>query len=517
MKYTVDNRLDYNISHQDYYSPVQLKLPVDVSYSIDEDDPVRTFMEVIGGLNLNKYFKKTNRGREGYNDTILLKIVLFAFMENIRSLRAIEKACKTDIRFMWLSGGIKPSHMAFQRFISERLIKEIDLIFYEVNSYLIEKENIDTSILYIDGTKIEGNARKFSFVWKKAILNYQKKLFIKISKELIKINTLSDYNFEIKDEYKPSDMVPVYMALLRYCMTNNIEFVYGKGRRKTVYQRHFEKIKEYYDKLEEYENHLIICGERNSYSKTDVDATFMHGKEDYYNKTGIFKPYYNIQIGVSDEYILHMGVFPNPSDSRTWIPFFESYKERYKKLPKCPVADAGYGSYDNYMYCVEHDMGLYMKYNMYSKEKESKFKKQLYKIKNMTKINNQFVSNDGFIYTYSHDTTHRYTDYLSINQIFNLDETQLELAKEKKAPKTIGYNPILLEFQDKVKENLESEHGNTLRINRSIQVEGAFGDIKHNMEYDRIQRRGQQNVENELYLICIGYNLRKFHNKKYRN
>lgn len=175
MKYTVDNRLAYNIPKQDYYSPVQLKLPVDVSYSIDEDDPLRTFMEVIGGLNLNKYFKKSHRGREGYNDTILLKIVLFAFMENIRSLRAIEKECKTDIRFMWLSGGIKPSHMAFQRFISERLIKEIDLIFYEVNSYLIEKENIDTSILYIDGTKIEANARKFSFVWKKAILNYQKK------------------------------------------------------------------------------------------------------------------------------------------------------------------------------------------------------------------------------------------------------------------------------------------------------------------------------------------------------
>ena len=233
MKYFVENRLDYNIHKQDYYSPVQLELPVDISYSIEEDDPVRTIMEVMGGLNLSRFFKKSRRGREGYNDTILLKIVLFAYMENIRSLREIEKACRTDIRFMWLSGGIKPSHMAFQRFIFERLIKEIDLIFYEINSYLIDKENIDTNVLYIDGTKIEANARKFSFVWKKSILNYQAKLYQKITLELEKINMIPGYNFKTNKKYEPEEMIPIYMKFLNHCIDHNIEFVYGQGRRKT--------------------------------------------------------------------------------------------------------------------------------------------------------------------------------------------------------------------------------------------------------------------------------------------
>lgn len=91
-----------------------------------------------------------------------------------------------------------------------------------------------------------------------------------------------------------------------------MEFVQGKGHKKSQLQRNYEEIKEYRDKLKEYEAHLRICGERNSYSKTDHDATFMHSKEDYYMKTGIFIPAYNVQLGVSDEYILYAKVYPNP-------------------------------------------------------------------------------------------------------------------------------------------------------------------------------------------------------------
>ena len=162
-------------------------------------------------------------------------------------------------------------------------------------------------------------------------------------------------------------------------------------------------------------------------------------------------------------------------------------------------------------------MKLYMKYNNYSKEKEPKFKKNLYNIKNMTKDGNQIISQDGLRYIYSHDINSSYTENLSISQRYKIDESQIEIAKEKGAPKSVGYNPVLMEFQETAFKNLESEKGIKLRTNRSSQAEGAFGDIKHNMEYERIQRRGKQNVENELYLICIGYNLRKFHNKKYRN
>ena len=506
----------YTTHKQDYYSTVQLKLPVDISYSIEEDDPVRTFMEVMGGINLRRFFKRPRRGREGYNDTILLKIVLFAYMENIRSLRSIEKACKTDIRFMWLSGGLKPSHMAFQRFISDRLIAEIDLIFYEVIQNLIEKDSINTDVLYIDGTKFEANAHKFTFVWKRAILNYQSNLYTKITKEIQSINTLECFNYDIKSAYSAADLEPIYRDLVFHCLKHDIKFVYGKGTRKSVYQRHYDLIKSYADKLVEYEEHLRICGERNSYSKIDHDATFMHGKEDYYNKTGIFKPYYNVQIGVSDEYIMHVGVYQNPTDTKTWIPFFESYKEHFDTLPTKPVADAGYGSYDNYLYCLENGMELYMKYNLYSKEKESQYKKRKYTYKNMEHDHETITSKDGLVYIYSHDTMSTKTDYPCLTQIFKLKDEYMDIREDVKAPKTISYNPILMELQQEAKRNLDSDEGIDLRTKRSIQVEGAFGDIKNNMEYRRIQRRGIKNVENEIYLICIGFNLRKFHNKRYR-
>ena len=556
----------YTTHKQDYYSTVQLKLPVDISYSIEEDDPVRTFMEVMGGINLRRFFKRPRRGREGYNDTILLKIVLFAYMENIRSLRSIEKACKTDIRFMWLSGGLKPSHMAFQRFISDRLIAEIDLIFYEVIQHLIEKDSINTDVLYIDGTKFEANAHKFTFVWKRAILNYQSNLYTKITKEIQSINTLECFNYEIKSAYSAADLEPIYRDLVFHCLKHDIKFVYGKGTRKSVYQRHYDLIKSYADKLVEYEEHLRICGERNSYSKIDHDATFMHGIfegrtgnrdksiedglvifimpgmhrtsndsihlnpkkwewlkaiaqktwQDYYNKTGIFKPYYNVQIGVSDEYIMHVGVYQNPTDTKTWIPFFESYKEHFDTLPTKPVADAGYGSYDNYLYCLENGMELYMKYNLYSKEKESQYKKRKYTYKNMEHDHETITSKDGLVYIYSHDTMSTKTDYPCLTQIFKLKDEYMDIREDVKAPKTISYNPILMELQQEAKRNLDSDEGIDLRTKRSIQVEGAFGDIKNNMEYRRIQRRGIKNVENEIYLICIGFNLRKFHNKRYR-
>ncbi len=145
----------------------------------------------------------------------------------------------------------------------------------------------------------------------------------------------------------------------------------------------------------------------------------MHGKEDYYSKTGIFKPYYNLQIGVSDEYILHLGVYPNPTDTKTFIPFLETYFERYKSNPKYPVADAGYGSYDNYLYCLDHDMGLFMKYGHFNKENESKFKRKIYNVKNMDITPNKITAIDGTTYTYSHDYIQRRGLYPQHKKVYN--------------------------------------------------------------------------------------------------
>ena len=168
------------------------------------------------------------------------------------------------------------------------------------------------------------------------------------------------------------------------------------------------------------------------------------------------------------------------------------------------------------MYCVEQGMGLFMKYANYHIQKEKKFKKQLYKHQNMKRIGNTFISDDGLEYVYSHDNINRYSKQLSINRIFVLKDNLLDKPIELNAPKSIGYNHILTEMQSVAFENLESEEGIELSVQISIQVEGAFGDIKNNMDYRRIMRRGFKNVENEISLVFLGYNLRKVHNKKLR-
>lgn len=495
------------------YKPVQLSLPVRTEHLIDKNDAVVSFLEVVGGLNLKKFIKTSKKGRQQYDPEMILRIILFGYMQKKFSLRDLEEACKIDIRFMFLADNQRPSHMVFQRFIQDKLKGSLEDIFYEINEFLIEKEKIDTSKLYIDGTKIEANANKFTFVWKKAVLNYQAKLFVKISKELQHLNTIMNQSFEIKSEYTSLDLSVPIGTVLSEIDRLGIQFVEGKGTRKHTYQRIYEHLLEYQHKCREYEIKLMICGDRNSYSKVDHDATFMHGKEDYYSKTGIFKAYYNIQIGVSDEYILHYGVFQNPTDTKTFIPFMDRYLKRYAQLPLIPVADAGYGSYDNYLYCVSHQLKLMMKYNTYSKEKEKKFLNTEFTIKNMMIDHPRLVSRTGEIYEYSHDYTLRRGINTQIKQVYFHQPTE---TSPTTCPLSISRDVVLLELQEEAKKNLDSDEGIELRVNRSIQVEGAFAEIKHNCEYTRFHRRGLDNIETEFLLISMGYNLRKYHSKKLR-
>lgn len=497
------------------YKPVQLILPLNYEHIIDKNDPVVSFTEVVGGLNLTKFIKTSDVGRHDYDSEMMLHVILFGFMENIRSLRKLEKACRTDIRFMYICKGKTPSFMAFQRFIDQKLNQSIEDIFYEINEFLIQKESINTDVIYIDGTKIEANAQKFSFVWKKAVLNHRDKHCLKISKLYQTIEKEFNISLNSRETYLPQDLDCTINMFGLYCHHYSIQFVSGKGKRKTTFQRHYETLCAYKIKLLEYEEHLRICGDRNSYSKTDHDATFMHGKEDYYSKTGIFKPYYNLQIGVSDEYILHLGVYPNPTDTKTFIPFLEGYYDRYQMYPRYPVADAGYGSYDNYLYCLDHGMKLFMKYGQFNKENEKKFKRQTYNIKNMKITPERITASDGTTFKYSHDYIQRrgiYPQYKKVYKHENWDESM----ETKKIPKTISYDPVMIQLQDQARKNLKRPNGNELRTQRSIQVEGAFGDIKANAEYVRIQRRGNRSVQTELILVAIGFNLRKYHAKKFR-
>jgi transposase len=488
---------------QGYFNPKQLKLPLSFDIKIPFDSEVRTFDEVFRRIDLNQYVITDQKiGRIGYNPVNMLKLILFCQMENITSLRDMAKAAQHDIRIMWLTDELKPSHQTISEFMKNRLKDHIENIFDDLSQYLIDSEKIDTEKLFIDGTKIEANANKYTFVWKGSLEKFRDKLYQKITKQIEKLNhhyqEMGIY-FPLDETYDLDYLKRILDFLKKEIEKSEVSFVYGKGKRKTALQRDYEKMLEYDTKLKEYHESIDIIGpDRNSCARTDHDATFMHMKEDHM-RNGQLKPGYNVQIGVSDEYILHLDIFQDRNDYQTFIPFLKGYHHRYAYYPKYPVADAGYGGLNNYRYLQDNEMELYQKYSMYSKDTTDKKRmSDPYFTLDLVKDGKDYIAKNGERLSY------KYTNNRG-NDVYELPDG-----------KTKEINDENLAYQKKVIENLQSELGIELRIQRSIQVEGAFGIIKEQMKFRRFRRRGIQNVKFEFMLIAIGYNLKKFHNKKYR-
>ena len=511
------------------YTPKQLKLPIEIEKKIDFSDPVYSFCEIVDKIDLSKFFVmkgyKTGRPRCSY--TKLLKIVLFSFMENgYFSLRQIEKACKTDIRYMWILEDMKvPSFVTIGNFIRENLTNTIEKIFTEINKIIFEKENVDIEHTYIDGTKIEANANKYSWVWKKSCIKNRDKTFKKVTEIIEKINEeelkLMDIKIEKREEYTIEYLEQIIEKYKEIFDIEPEKFVYGKGVRKTNYQRRYEKLKEYKDKLKKYAKHIEICGEiRNSYSKTDKSATFMRIKRDYMGNDQLL-PAYNMQVAVCDEYIATVDVKQYASDTECFAPLMEKFNRQYGKYPKYPIADAGYGSYNNYIFCEQHNMEKYMKFTMFEKEsKDEKYRNNPYKSTNFEhdEEGNLICPNNRKLkFKYSR---HVYGNkYGRTEEIYECESCENCTHKQKCCPRAknnrkVQINRELTSMHEEVLRNLCSIQGALLCMNRSIQAEGTYGIIKSDKEYKRIRRRGLESVMLELTIICCGFNLYKYHNKK---
>jgi transposase len=492
-------------SNQVYFNAKQLKLPLSLDILIPFDSEARTFDEVFRRIDLGKYLVRDSQiGRIPYNPVNMLKLILFCHMEKIKTLREMEKAARNDIRLMWLTDETKPTHETIKRFIDERLSKSIEEIFKTMNEYIIESEQIDRERLYIDGTKIEANANKYTFIWKGSIEKFQMKLQKSITKVLDRMNRRYEEQclyFERFEYYEVEYLERIKNFLEIEIDREGLKFVSGKGTRKKALQRDYEDISGYLEKLRGYIKYLDIIGpDRNSCARTDHAATFMHMKEDHM-RNGQLKPGYNVQIGVADEFILHVDIFQERNDYKTFIPFMEGFKKAYGYQPKYPVADAGYGGLSNYRYLKENKMELYQKYNMY--EKDTSDKKRI----KDPKIAMNLKKDESGNYIWPEGGT---LQYLWRNNKGN-DVYQLP-----NSDKRMEINEELLNYQNEVRINLKSELGIELRVERSIQVEGAFAVIKEAFKMRRFRRRGTENVKLEFILLAIGYNLAKLHSKKYR-
>ena len=510
-----------------YNTPYQLKLPLEIEKIIEISDPVYTFCEVMENIDLRKYLavKESRTGRKRYSPEILLKIILFAFMENgYVSTREIEKLCKTDIRFMYLlDEHPAPSHMTIDNFMNDVLSVSISDIFNEINRYIFKEENVDVNHVYIDGTKIAANANKYSWVWKKSSVKNRKKTFDKVTVLLDEINKTLIYHgvkFGLREEYAIEYLEEISVKYAELCNINPDVIIRGRGHHKTTEQRNYDKLNEYIEKLKKYAEHISICGEdRNSYSKTDSGATFFRMKRDYMGNDQLL-PGYNIQMGLCDEYIAVFDVKQYASDMDCFQPLMEKFNETYGRYPEYPVADAGYGSFNNYLYCEEHGMKKYMKFTMFKKECEDKsYREDPYRAVNFPiNENGNPVCPNGKEFHYLKTRPVRGNKYGRTEEIYQCEDCRNCPHKSKcskaEGNRTIRLNEELTSIHNEVLNNLNSTHGALLRMNRSIQAEGAYGTIKWNRAYTRARRRGIKGLNLEIAMISCGFNLHKYHLKQ---
>ena len=516
--------------HNNYCNSKQGYLPLFLSDCLDLLDPVLTFDRLMGGIDLNKYLTdipEYTTGRLRYNPVNMLKTVLFGFMTSgYCSLRELEDNCKVNIRFMYLMDHQTPSYRTFGYFINEILQDKIENIFNDINHAIFNDEHVDLQPLYIDGSKFEANANKQTWVWKKATEKFRYKLYEKITAEIEEINAeiaWSGVQITTNPEYVPDYLNEIVEQLVLLWELDTSTFVYGSGKRRSKEQRHYEHLTTFCQKLQEYIQKIEICGpNRNSYSKTDNSATFMRIKTDYMGNDQLL-PAYNVQIGVADEYIAVVDVNHYRSDMDCFVPLMEHFKQTYGFYPKYPVADAGYGSYNNYIFCEQNGIEKYMKFPMFKKEtKDEKYHEDPFCAVNF-RIDEQGVmrcpNDKAFHFLYRKNV--RGNQYGRKEELYECEDCSgcpyAEKCKKTDKNRTVRINQELTSMHQEVIENLESIHGALLRMNRSIQAEGTFGIMKNDRWYKRIVRRGIHSVKLEVLLVAIGHNLYKYQKKKMRN
>lgn len=496
----------------------QVVLPLDLGIKIDENDPVRKLVEICDDLDYRKLYSVYLRSWRKIDPAILFEILVFAYMNGIYSSRDIEKACKTDIRFMWiLQNEPAPDHSTIARFQNEKLTTVIEDLFYQLIAKLSEIGEISFQNIFVDGTKIEANANKYTFVWSKAVEKNLRKLEARINLELSDIANRYALNPE-------TELDEVLEFLLGYARTAKIKFVSGKGKRKTVLQRDCEKLYAYQERIEQYKQSLNICGKRNSYSKTDTDATFMRMKDDHM-MNGQLKPGYNVQIGVESEYIVGVGLFPNPTDTTTLIPFLNRIEKGCGKRYQKVIADAGYASEENYTYLENNGQKAYIKPTDYEIRKTKKYKNDIYRIENLTYDQERdcFICPNGKQLNYVYESKRKSENgYITVKKNYICESCTGCPHREKCFKGTydnrkISLSQTMVRQKREATERIKTDEGILLRINRSIQVEGAFGVIKQDYGFRRFLTRGKRKTETQFFLLSFAFNVQKLWNRQNSN
>jgi transposase len=498
------------------YSPSQgMLLPPCLEELISLSHPVRVVNEVIDSVNLEVLEKAyKGGGTSSYHPRMLLKVLVYGYVTNVYSSRKLEAATKENIHFMWLAGMQQPDHNTINTFRGRRLQEALKNIFTQVVELLVAEGVLSIKDIYVDGTKIEANANRYTFVWGKAIQTNKEKM----KKQLEELwQYTQKVAAEESEQPEPPDFTPISKEKVVEAIQKIDKALSGKAEvSKTVKQKLNYAKKNWPAALDKYEVQEKILDGRNSYSKTDPDATFMRMKDDHM-KNGQLKAGYNIQISTSKQFIVDYSVHPNPTDTTTLPKHIQQHKTTYHQYPGSVTGDGGYGSEENYQYLEDNQIEAFVKYGSFDKQQSTNQDK-----KNPFATGQLYYNKDRDCYycpmgqamncmgNYKRKTSTGFEQTIKKYQAQNCNGCPLRgVCHNSKYNRVIEVNHNLNRHKAIAKEKLNSQEGIEKRKQRCCDVEPVFGNIKSNHKFNRFMLRGKKKVTVELGLLALAQNLRK--------
>jgi transposase len=507
------------------FKPYEQKQPMLLPPNLEELIPashlVRVVDEIIERIDpeplINQY---KGGGTSAYHPKMLVKVVIFAYTQRIFSSRQIAKALRENINFMWLSGMNQPDHRTINRFRGKVMKAVIDEVFYEVVEQLLDQGYIDLEKYFVDGTKIEANANRYSFVWRKSTEKYKAQLQEKVRKLLDEIDELEaeeEAQYGDKDLEEVGEGKAIDSEKLKEVAERINQKLKRDPKNKTLKKAKRSLEKDFIPRQEKYEQQEKTFKGRNSFSKTDPDATFMRMKEDHMHN-GQLKPGYNIQMGTQNQFVIGYTIHQRAGDTGCLQQHLEHIKSWLGEYPESLIADAGYGSEENYAYLAEKQVAAYVKYNTfhYEQKRHRKNSKKRYRPDNFTYLPevDQYECPQGKRLSYQY--TKKYvTDngYETRRRIYGGAACQdcpvMRECTQSKYQRRLWVGVELRKMKKAAHERLLSPRGKALRSQRPIEVEAVFGRLKQNWGFRRFMLRGLEKVKTEWGLLCIAHNLAK--------
>ena len=513
----------YQKDYTEYPDAYQLVLPLNLEGLVPKDESVRLLSHVLEELDYHDLYKAYSQiGRNpAVEPKLMFKIVVYAYSQGVYSSRKIEESCRRDINFLWLLAGAKaPDHSTISRFRKMLNSGICESLFSQLAVYLLKTGEVTGKNIFIDGTKIESRANKYTFVWKKSVGKHEARMHGQLQEKIDEINREYIKELAFHPETAQTDLTEGVKALKDLMEQQDIKEVHGRGKRKSQIQRDKEELEKCLERQKRYDIHNKNFKGRNSYSKTDPDATFMHMKDDHMRNAQL-KPGYNIQIGVDSEYIMGVGVFADRSDTGTLIPFMEMLGTNLAHKYESITADAGYENEENYLWMEKEKIIPYIKPMTYEKWKKRSFKKEIGRRENMTYIEEAdcyVCANNRILWNVGQKKRTSATGYESRQVVYRCEDCTGcpyfggKCTRSKKY-KQLYVSKVFVEKREASLKNILSLQGRQYRMNRSIQVEGAFGVLKYDYGFRRFLTCGKINVKTEFLLLCMGYNINKLHAK----